>query len=300
MVNSSATNIFNHAAVAVANGISLLVCLLAAIVIRRLKLYKKLVYRLALYQVLSALAMATVAAMLVVLINYDKSPNIYGRICTAIGFLQVYTEWTKLLFTMCVTFHLFSFAVFHKNLKKLEVLYVVTSLLVPALIAIVPLVTRAYGLSSDGNICNIYANTSVAFIERLALWDGPAMLMLIAASIAMIVIVIKLAGQVRWKSKYEPITDGDQFTKALKQLLPLAAFPILFFIFEIPVFIFHVYTTQHSTPNEGMYIANVVCFALWSASSGATVIIHISVARMCRRERKPIKTAVVDILDTRA
>ena len=179
-------------------------------------------------------------------------------------------------------------------------LYVVTSLLVPALIAIVPLVTHAYGLSSDGNICYIYANTSVAFIERLALWDGPAMLMLIAASIAMIVIVIKLAGQVRWKSKYEPITDGDQFTKALKQLLPLAAFPILFFIFEIPVFIFHVYTTQHSTPNEGMYIANVVCFALWSASSGATVIIHISVARMCRRERKPIKTAVVDTLDTRA
>eukprot|EP00731_Ephydatia_muelleri_P013174 Em0007g484a len=131
----------------------------------------------------------------VMFINYDESPIIYGRICTAIGLLQVYTEWTKLLFTMWVTFHLFCFAVLHKNLKKLEVLYVVTSLLVPALIAIVPLVTHSYGLNTDGNICNIYANTNVAFIERLALWDCPAMLMLIAASIAMVVMVIKLASQ---------------------------------------------------------------------------------------------------------
>ena len=287
MANSSgvSTSISNHAVLAVANGVSVLVCLLAAILLCCLKLYKKIVYRLALYQILSALAMASVgAAMGVVSIN---SSIIHGRVCTAIGFLGVYTEWTKLLFTMWVTFHLFCFAVLHKNLKKLEVLYVVTSLLVPALIAIVPPVTKAYGLNSDGDACYIYANRSYALVERLALWDGPAMLMLIAASTAMVVMVTKLTSHVCRRYKYEPITDGDQFTKALKQVLPLAAFPILFFIFEIPVFIFHVYTTQHSTPNEGMYIAYVVCFALWSASSGATVIIHMSVVRICGRRRKP-------------
>ena len=297
MVNSSATNIFNHVAFAVANGVSVVVCLLAAILILRLKLHKKLVYRLALYQVLSALVTASVGAMQVVVINYDESKTIYVRICTAIGLLQVYTQWMKLLFTMWVTFHLFCFAVFHKNLKKLEVLYVVTSLLVPTLIASVPLLTHAYGPSSNG-ICYIYANTSVAFIERLALWDGPAMLMLIAASTAMVVMVIILASQMHRRSKYEQITDGDQFLKALKQLLPLAAFPIFFFIFEIPVFIFHLYTTQNSTPNEGMFIANVVCFSLWSTSSGAVVIIHISVARICGKKRKRLKTALVNVLNT--
>ncbi|KAL5509160.1 hypothetical protein EMCRGX_G004472 [Ephydatia muelleri] len=192
MANSSgvSTSISNHAVVAVANGVSVLVCLLAAILLCCLKLYKKIVYRLALYQILSALAMASVgAAMGVVSIN---SSIIHGRVCTAIGFLGVYTEWTKLLFTMWVTFHLFCFAVLHKNLKKLEVLYVVTSLLVPALIAIVPLVTKAYGLNSDGDACYIYANRSYALVERLALWDGPAMLMLIAASTAMVVMVTKL------------------------------------------------------------------------------------------------------------
>eukprot|EP00731_Ephydatia_muelleri_P013156 Em0007g466a len=289
MANSSGTSIFNHAVFPVVNSVSIFVCVVAAILVVRLKLYKTLVYRLALYQVLSALVMSSVGAMQGVLINYDESPTIYGRVCTAIGLLLTYTEWMKLLFTTWVTFHLFCFAVLHKNLKKLEVLYVVTSLLVPALIAIVPLVTHAYGLSSDGDVCYIYANTSVAFIERLALWDGPAMLMLIAASISMVVVVIKLASQVCRRSKYEPITDGDQYWKALNQLFPLAAFPILFFIFEIPILIYHLYATQHSTPNEAMLISIAVCFALWSASSGATVIIHISVARICGRKHKDTK-----------
>ena len=291
MANSNATNILNHTIFAVANGVSVVVCLLAAILVLRLNLYKTIVYRLALYQVLSALAMASVGAMQVVFINYDDAPNIYGRVCTALGLLQVYTEWTKLFFTVSVAFHLFCFAVLHKNLKKLEVMYVVTSLLIPALIAIVPLVTHAYGLSPGGNKCYIYANTSVAFIERLALWDGPAMLMLIAVSAAMVVMVIKLASQVYRRSKYESITDRDQFWKALKQLLPLAAFPLLFFIFEIPVLILHITATQHSTPGpgEGILISADVSFALWSTASGAAVIIHISVFTKCGRKRKPIQ-----------
>ena len=70
----------------------------------------------------------------------------------------------------------------------------------------------------------------------------------------MVIMVIKLAIQVHWRSN-EPITDGGQYWKAVKQLLPLAAFTMLFFIFEIPVLIFHLYTTQNSTPNEGMLIS---------------------------------------------
>ena len=283
-------SIFDHAVFASANGVSVIVCLLAAILVFRLKLYKTLVYRLALYQVLSALVMASMDATQVLLINYDDSPTVYGRICTVIAFLVEYTSWVKLLFTAWVTFHLFCFAVLHKNLKKLEVLYVVTSLLVPALIAIVPLVTHSYGRSPDGNICYIYANTSVAFIERLALWDGPAMVTLTAASIAMTVMVIKLASQVCRRSKYELITEGDQFWTALKQLLPLAIFPMLFFIFEIPVLIFHIHATQNSKPNEAMLIADAVCFSLWSTASGATVITHISVAQICSRKRKHMKS----------
>ena len=285
-MNSSDANVSSVVDVlvlTVTNSVSVLVCLLAAILVLILKLYKKVVYRLALYQVLASLALATIVLLQVILLDYNYS---YGRECIAMGWLLIYADWMKLLFTMWVTFHLFCFAVLHKNLKKLEVLYVVTSLLVPAVIACVPLITRTYGRNPDGAYCSIYVKDSeVASIERFALWDGPAMVILLAASTAMVVMVIKLTGRVCLRSKYEPITDGDKFWKALKQLLPLATFPILFFIFEIPVFIFHVYATTSSTPNMALNITRSVFFSLWSMTSGGTLLIHIFVVR-CWKKKK--------------
>ena len=202
---------------------------------------------------------------------------------------------STVLFTMWVTFHLFCFAVLHKNLKKLEVLYVVTSLLVPAVIAAVPLITKTYGLDPNGAYCYIYVKDGyVASIERFTLWDGPAVIILLAASTAMVVMVIKLTGRVCLRSKYEPITDGDQFWKALKQLLPLAAFPTLFLMLDIPVVIFHVYAAQSSTPNEALQISSIVFLSLWGMASGGTLLIHMCVViywakrRQCRNCVLPI------------
>ena len=69
MANSTAISIF-HVVNAAINGVSILVCLLAAIMVFHLKLYKMLVYRLALYQVLSALVLASVPLMEVMYYNY--------------------------------------------------------------------------------------------------------------------------------------------------------------------------------------------------------------------------------------
>ena len=288
-MNSSSGNI-SHAVIAITNSISFLVCLMAVIFVLALKLYKKLVYRLALYQVLASLLMATVQTLQVVFINYNESPSVYRRVCVAIGWFMMYAEWTKLSFAAWVTFHLFCFGVLHKNLKKLEALYVVTSLLVPALIAVVPLITNSYGLSADGTVCYVYANQSTAFVERLAIWDVPAMFILLVASTAMVVMVMKLACRVRWRSKSERIADGDQFEKAIKQLLPLAAFPILFFLFEIPVLIFRIYVAKYTKAREALLISTIVFFSLWSFTSGATLLVHISVTQWYYRKRKSKST----------
>ena len=196
----------------------------------------------------------------------------------------------KLLFTMWVTFHLFCFAVLHKNLKKLEVLYVVTSLLVPAVIACVPLITKTYRYSIDVDTCYISTPNDthhIAFIENTVLWNGPAMIILLVSSVAMIAMVIKLAYRVCWRLKYEQITEDDHFLKALKQLRPLAAFPILFFIFFVPVFAFNVYSESSSTPspNIPLFFTISVCVPMWSITSGMTLIAHICVAK-CRANRR--------------
>ena len=139
----------------------------------------------------------------------------------------------KLLFTMWVIVHLFCFGVLHKNMKRFEVMYVVTSLLVPAVIASLPLRSHSYGLSPTGTGCLIINGngSNTAVIERLVLWDAPANSILLIGSVAMSVIVIKLTH--RACSRLQ-ITDNDPFSKAAKHLLPLAAYPIIFFFLLMP------------------------------------------------------------------
>ena len=265
----------------VLNGASVLVCLLAAIMVFALKLHSKIVYRLALYQVLSALAFSTVETLEIIFVNYDKSPVVYGRLCTTIGWFVVYTQWVKLLFTAWLTVHLFWFGVLHKNLKKFEILYVVSSLFVPIIFASIPLITGYYHIDrlgcyiSDANGTNPYAK-----IESFALWSIPALIILLVASIAMVIMVIKLAYKVCLRLKSEAITDGDQFWKALKQLLPLAAFPILYFLFVIPVLVYGVYAAESSTSNEGVILAASIFIAMWGISSGMALLVHILMARL--------------------
>lgn len=285
MNESRANASYDHIVFPTVNGVSVLVCLLAAILVFALKLYKKVVYRLALYQVLSAFAVASVAVLQTMMINHNKSPVVYGRVCTFLAWLLLYTEWTKLLFTAWVTFHLFWFAALHTNLKRFEPLYVVTSLLVPLVIAAVPLITGSYGLSQDGSTCYMYAKNEAAFIERFALWDGPALLVLSTASCVMIVMLIKMCIKVRRRANYEPISENDQYWKALKHLLPLAAFPILFFVFEIPVLLYHLHAAVDTVPNVGLQFSSSVFFSLWSTSSGLTLIVHVFVAQILYGKR---------------
>ena len=239
--SSNSSNWFQIVFFCTANSTSAIVCILAAVLVLRFRLYQKIVYRLALYQVLAAFAFATVETLEIIFVQ-DNGDTAYANACIAIGWLVVYTQWTKLLFTLLVTLHLFCLAVCHKNPRKLEFFYVLTSLLVPTVIASVPLMTHTYELSPNRRYY-ITNSEMVGHIERFALFDGPAMVILLAASLLMVAMVIKLACTVCWRSisNYEPLTDGDQFGKALKQLLPLAAFPMLFFVFVIPVIILDIY-----------------------------------------------------------
>lgn len=244
-----------------------------------MQLHKKIVYRLALYQVLAAL-LVTVTGILQVVHIVALNTSTDGTFCKVIGWSALYCRWMKLLFTLWVSFHLFCFVVFRKNLMKLEAMYVVTSLLVPAVIAMIPFTTDSYA-SKDW--CYVINED-----EIIILWSAPAMVALVVASIAMVFTVGKLARIVLWRAKYEELTDGDKYWKALKQLLPLAAFPVLFFIFMIPVLVFDLYFYENPSNalNTRLEAAVGVFIPMWSISSGAIVLIHIFVTRNHLRRRK--------------
>ena len=110
------------------------------------------------------------------------------------------------------------------------------------------------------------------------------MVLLLMAAVAMVVMVIKMSHRVCWRWRYETLTTGDQYWKALKQLLPLAAFPILFFLLIIPELILHVYQIRTSKPDQGLAAVASVCISLWGVSSSVTLFLHVSLALLCDRQ----------------
>ena len=173
----------------------------------------------------------------------------YKNLCFVFAFFLLYVQWIKLVLTVCLTVHIFSLAVLLKNLKKCEPLYVVASLLVPAVIAAVPLATKTYGLAGSWcwikdrtNNCDSSVLVSGA-VEQIALWYGPCMVLLLLCAVAMAIMMIAVVCRLR---THRARLRRDKNWKLLKQLLPLSAYPILFLIFLIAPFVNRLYGRRSS------------------------------------------------------
>lgn len=299
--NNSSCNGLSQSSLIIAssiNGVSMVVCVLAIILLCVLKLYRKPVYRLALYQVLVASSYASVFVASIIFIDYYAHPDIYEPLCVTFAFWNMYFIWTKLLLTVCVSFHLFVFAVLNKNLSRLEPLYVVFSLFVSAVISVVPFMTRSYGLS--GSYCWIQewknnCNSEVlraGVIEQFALWYVPSMVILTIASTAMVIMVIVLVYRANVRRGM-----NNQHWQALKQLLPLSAYPILFFVFDVPTCVNRAYGTRSDVPTnirDLLSVLDAISVMGFSLSPGVILVVHVVVAKLCSKRivRKPSRKHV--------
>ena len=253
------------------------VCLVALCWLFCLKLYKQFLYRLAAYQVMASLFHASIMLCQFSFLDYNGSRRMQSVSCVAVGYLFLMAALMKVCFGSWITFHLFCFAILLKNMRKLEPLYVISSLLVPITIAFIPLITKSYGPS--GEWCMVQTkkcdkNYEVGDIELIAVWFGPALVLLVLQCIAMLTMIITVYYRAHRKSG-ENVFGRDQNNVAFRQLLPLVAYPVLFCILIIPPLIARVYSFVSSTPNEGLLILLTVCVPAWSLSSGVTLIVHI-------------------------
>ena len=279
------------------NGASFLVCMVAAVMVFVYKLHRKTVYRLALYQVFTALAMAAIHVSQAAIIKYREELDL----CKAFAYLSLFVEWMKLLLSAWVTLHLFCFAVFYRNLRRCELVYLVTSLVVPAVIASVPFTTHSYGLA--GSWCWIQSrqvdvsNTSTGTIEQFVLWYGPSMFLLFTCSIAMTLMMCVLQRRLcrRRLDAGGRLCYKDEHWKAFKQLLPLAAYPIVYFIFNILPFIYRVYRAivshHRSAVHDTLEILSAITTSAWCLAAGLTLIVHILMTQLSifGRKRKYVK-----------
>ena len=269
-----------------------LLCTVAIVLVLVLRLYRSLVYRLAAYQVLAALLYGIVCALQI--LSKEETGHINTPLCQATAFFMIYFQWVKLMFTVWVTAHLFFFAVFYKNLKKWEPLYVLSSVLVPVLISVIPLTTGSYGRAGawcwiqnwKGN-CPVNISTA-GVIEQFTVWYGPAFVVFVGDSLAVVVMAIVLF---RRACRYSQDKEWQQHKEALTQMLPLLAYPVTYTILLLVPIATRVHTA-HSHPHLGtvdyaLLATTGMCMSLWGLAAGVALLVHICVMKNHKRHKSP-------------
>ena len=273
-----------------------LLCTVVIVLVLALRLHRILVYRLAAYQVFSALLYGITCILQVFSATHNEpasnSTNENSPFCQASGLLVLYLQWVKLMLTACVTAHLFCFVVYYRNLKKCELVYVLGSTLIPSVIVIVPLITKSYGMA--GAWCGVQDwidNCPLNFsrkgvIEQFALWLGPATILCVVNSVAVVVMAIVLLRRATSSHREK----WQQHKEALGQMLPLMAYPITYSVLLVVPFVTRVYMARPHLESDDytMMALTAVCMPLWGFTAGAALLVHICVMKV-RKQKKTNK-----------
>ena len=272
-------------------------CMLSISLVFCLKLHKYFIYRLAVYKVVSA--------MFVNLLHIVFTSNIlqgyhslHHVICLPAGFLLMYFFWINLLFTVIIMFHFFSLTVCLKNLKHLEVYYVVFSLLIPLVFLWIPFVNNSYGFNANGECWIIIVNTDcttnkVGIIEQYTLWYGPCYLILaISVLAAVIVVIVLLCRGYRNGKEYdrEPLLahHTSQHKKAVMELIPLLIYPAFFFFFNILDMVHRIVNilplgVSPKSDND-IELTHSVVSSSWGMLSSIVLLLLIAATKCCKKK----------------
>ena len=283
--------------------ISFSMCLLAVVLVFCLKFHKMFTYRLALYQVLSAMMFSCTMIMVLGLINYDSHSLPYIITCKARAFLVEYFFIVNLLFTICLAFHLFYLAVFLKNLERLEVPYILVSTTVPLLFVWVPFINDSYGLVDAW--CWIKYRKGKCdsepylegIIEQIALWFVPLFVCLTVCLVAAVVIVAVLVKRVcvTYSEKTVLIENHLKLKnkKTLKELLPLLAYSVVFYCISFVPFAIRINAYHKDSPpdNIRVLILHALATSSFGLFSSLILVTHIAVVQLLNPLRKfiPLK-----------
>lgn len=268
--------------------LSVTVCTVAISLVIFLCLVKHFSYRLALYQVMATLFYSLSMTSVLLLLNYSNDSKFSVVSCKAVAFFIDYSMWVKLLFTLWLSFHLFCYVVFLKNFKKLEVLYVCTSIFFPLLHAWIPFIHDTYGRA--GAWCYIRtwkgecANQKYTegIVEIFVLFYGPIILSLILNFFALLVVVFVLLKRLyhhRNSERRHLTGQKDVKMQALKQLLPLLAYPVIYLFLLLSPLIDRIYDAIATKPNYTLTMVHVITGSLMGVFAGLALLIHVCSVR---------------------
>ena len=297
--------------------LSLITCVIAiALFLCYLRLLRRFTYRLALYLVVSAMFYSIVAVFAFEEMGYDPLSSSDVLFCKAAGFLLQYSDWIKLILTTITTFHLFFLIVLDYNLYKklgglkLEIGYVIFSVVFPLLFIWYPFFNNTYGqagawcwiMTKNDNCKTIEAGK----IEQLAIWYGPFSFLLLIDTVVIVVIVGVLVTRIV-RDRYNRSHPGDpartlllnfgptpvnnkystiEHQQVLKLSLPLLLYPIVYQILSFFAVADRLYRIVNNEPLLGLWITHAIASASRGFFAGGTLILHLCLLRSKRSGSK--------------
>ena len=213
------------------------------------------------------------------------------ELCKTLAFLNQYFAWLKVMFTSWITFYLYVLVEFSRNLnaRKHEAVYVISFVLIPLPIATVPFFTSTYG--SGGALCWIIMTDSncrrlqAGMIEQVALWYGPLVVVTVLNFLAIIRISCILCKRA-WKydrTVLDPTLPKQNHRAALKEVLPLIAYPIFFHTTILLALADRLYTFVENR-SFVLALVHAIVTPSWGWLAAVTLLIHLHVLRRHKRE----------------
>eukprot|EP00731_Ephydatia_muelleri_P009033 Em0004g1371a len=247
-------------------GVSVVVCLITMAIILALRLHTKLVYRMTLYRILS---------IILVLAMWE----VYWAVKFKVSYIsRVYALETATIFCVSVhelistwfVLHLFALAVCHKNLSKLEPLYVGSSVVLPSVLAAV---SFAMLFSSTTQCVSTHAfhvlDTNLGII---------ACVLIVLNFASVIVIGSVLCHRAYWRRNG---LSGPQHKKALCEILPLLIYPVL--ALGTPALFIVPHRFDPAVDYSSRFIIPIITFG-WSMLFALSAISHLGVVIYVKRQ----------------
>ena len=195
------------------------------------------------------------------------------------------------MLTFWINFHLFLLTVLWRSYWWLEFVYILTSLAIPASFFWVPLLHNAYGLA--GGWCWIRAmddqctKLKAGLVEQFALWYGPMMLFTVvnvAMMVVMASVLCKRACCGGSKEDKDPLLPKPRHNIALKETLPLIAYPVTFHILCCFGFADRIEMAITNSPLYGLWLLHAIAVSSPGVFASLFVAVHMCILRKHVRE----------------
>ncbi len=256
-------------------------------------LFKKLRFfsqRLILYLAISAIL--TNLAIILHRVDYqNQMSTFYARFCAFGGYFDLLSNWCLLL-SVCAIITYTSLNLFlGKNTERYELIYIFFIFVFPLTFTWVPFIKSAYGKAGawcwirteeqDDNCTRFEFGTQLQF----SIWFVPLYFLMILLIILYLMILVKI-----YRKNRERLTMPDpiiiyQAKKIKKDLMPLIAYPLIYFLLNIFPFINRIHYRLSTEPSLALwYLA-----ALANPSIGAWITLAFTLDPTTRKRLTPIK-----------